>query len=883
MNSLKRFAILAFLVTTSISYGQNYLGVHSSNYSGVMGTDLNPASFVDGRFKVDINLGSFNFGAWTNGAYFNTKDMPKWWTKSLKPDVNPSDENDSYYSDGSDGKPNTNEWNDWAVIQTGTDSLGNPEYGFDDSYLVRNYSATSDKTIGIYNNIQVDALNFMFHINPKIAVGFTGKFRSVTNLDDVDPTFATLLENDFLKDSADAASMASMLWNNPFNEELLDFNHMSWMEYGVVYSQVIYDEKEHFLKGGAKLKYLAGTSAAYIHTDNFDYEVFNADTFASISGDFAYGTSKNVVEMFGVGDEGFSWNPLKSDSKFGMGGDIGFVYEWRPDWKEYKYDMDGETNIWRRDKEKYKLRAGLSVLDIGAIKFEKAYLSQDFSVNASMFDFRDPFDGDNSLEDIHKSIDTLINTPGSGVTQGTDDENTFTMQLPTAISLQFDYNIWKWFYVNVTGMINVQNRKNPHRVRVPNQVSLTPSFDYEWATIGIPISYNSYSGFKAGLGMRLGPLTVGVTDFRTLFASGKVPGTEIYAGLRVPIAYVHPSDIDGDLVSDKLDECLVVQGLWEFRGCPDTDRDGIKDTDDHCPNDPGIPEFNGCPDTDKDSIPDKDDACPEDFGPRKHNGCPDRDEDNIIDKKDDCPDDPGLEKFNGCPDTDGDGIKDDEDACPEVPGPVINNGCPDTDGDGLFDFIDECPTEFGPKENNGCPWPDTDGDGLLDKDDKCPYIKGPKANEGCPYEDSDEDGVLDKDDKCPSTPGPASNEGCPEIEEEVAEILKTAFENLEFETGKDIIKSESIPSLTELAEVLVKRPEWKLQIEGHTDNVGGAQSNLVLSKKRAEAVKNFMISKGIVAERLTALYFGETMPIADNNTPEGRQKNRRVEMTIIFE
>ena len=179
--------------------------------------------------------------------------------------------------------------------------------------------------------------------------------------------------------------------------------------------------------------------------------------------------------------------------------------------------------------------------------------------------------------------------------------------------------------------------------------------------------------------------------------------------------------------------------------------------------------------------------------------------------------------------------------------------------------------------------PDTDGDGLLDKDDKCPYLAGPRANEGCPYQDTDEDGVLDKDDKCPNTPGPVANEGCPEIEESVQEILNTAFENLEFETGKDIIKDESLPSLSELADVLVKKPEWKLQIAGHTDNVGPAQSNLILSKKRAESVKKFMISKGIDASRLSTLYFGETDPIADNGTAEGRQKNRRVEMTIIFE
>ena len=844
MTFLKNLFFAGIILSTTLVSAQNYLGIPTSNYSGVMGTDLNPASFVDGRFKVDINLASLSFNAWQNAMTFDTRDMPKWWVKSFSENINGS-----------------NPYNDW--IQ--------PESTFMDRYITRTYDANSENTLGLYNNIQLDVLNFMFHVNRKIAVGAAVKLRSITNLDDVDPKLALLSEEDY-----DIPS----LWNTRFNEELLDLNHMTWAEYGLIYSQVLKNDGEHFLKFGGKAKWLSGYSAAYIHTSNFEYNLFNEDTTQYLAGDFEYGHSSGILENI----EGNNNNSTESISKFGIGLDLGFIYEWRPDWKEYKYDMDGETNLWRRDKEKYKIRAGFSVLDIGGMKFQKGGVSQNFSVNTEdLFAFRDAFDGDESLVDVDETIDSLIQNDAGWSTNGTDDR-TFFMQLPTAVSLQFDYHIWKYFYVNATGIISVQNRKNPHRVRTANQFSVTPSFDHSWFGVHLPMSYNNYSKFKAGIGARLGPLTVGVNDFRVLFATGKkIRGAGAYAGLRLPILYVHPSDIDGDLVSDDLDDCLVVPGVWEFKGCPDTDKDGIKDLDDHCPQEAGLPEFNGCPDKDGDRIPDKDDACPEEPGDSLYNGCPDSDKDGIIDSKDDCPTVPGIEAFKGCPDTDGDGIKDDEDACPEVPGPLVNNGCPDTDNDGLFDFIDNCPEVAGPKENNGCPWPDTDQDGTLDKDDDCPNTPGPRENAGCPYTDSDNDGLRDKDDKCPNTPGPIENDGCPEIEEEVQEILRTAFENLEFETGKDIIKEESIPSLTELAEVLVKRPEWKLQISGHTDNVGNDQANLVLSKKRAEAVKNFMISKTIESERLYVLFFGETMPIASNDTKEGRQKNRRVEMKIIFE
>ncbi|MDG1735047.1 MAG: PorP/SprF family type IX secretion system membrane protein [Crocinitomicaceae bacterium] len=235
------------------------------------------------------------------------------------------------------------------------------------------------------------------------------------------------------------------------------------------------------------------------------------------------------------------------------------------------------------------------------------------------------------------------------------------------------------------------------------------------------------------------------------------------------------------------------------------------------------------------------------------------------------------------PDRDGDGILDKDDLCPDTPGLKEYKGCPDTDKDGLFDAIDDCPKTFGPKENNGCPYPDTDGDGLLDNNDDCPSIAGPIENKGCPYKDTDDDGLLDKDDECPKTAGPIENKGCPVIEKEEQEILNTAFSNLEFETNLDVIKISSKPALVELSNTLKKKPDWKLKLSGHTDNVGDNDANMILSKKRAESVKRFLASHGIDKSRLQTEFFGESEPISDNATASGRQKNRRVEFKIIFD
>ena len=100
-------------------------------------------------------------------------------------------------------------------------------------------------------------------------------------------------------------------------------------------------------------------------------------------------------------------------------------------------------------------------------------------------------------------------------------------------------------------------------------------------------------------------------------------------------------------------------------------------------------------------------------------------------------------------------------------------------------------------------------------------------------------------------------------------------DDLEFKSAKAIILDKSKPALEELSKVLQEKDDWRLEISGHTDNVGSAASNLTLSKKRAESVKQFLMENGVKESHLIVKYFGETDPIADNNTAEGRQKNRR--------
>lgn len=281
------------------------------------------------------------------------------------------------------------------------------------------------------------------------------------------------------------------------------------------------------------------------------------------------------------------------------------------------------------------------------------------------------------------------------------------------------------------------------------------------------------------------------------------------------------TDVEFDMYQHKIGV------VWQF-GKSDTDGDGIRDKDDKCPNVPGLAEFEGCPDMDAD-------------------------DDGIEDCCDSCPDVPGLPEFGGCPDTDGDGIPDMEDLCPE---------------------------EKGGKETNGCP--DADGDGVADKDDICPEVPGPEPNAGCPFKDTDNDGVLDIVDKCPEVPGPAENEGCPVVED-VMDELNALAKAVYFDTGKSTFTKETYTRLDAMYEILKDFPNEKFIVEGHADSTGSDAINDRLSTARANAVRDYLVSKGLNEANYTAKGYGEKQPVDTNDTASGRANNRRVELKLVVE
>jgi outer membrane protein OmpA-like peptidoglycan-associated protein len=294
---------------------------------------------------------------------------------------------------------------------------------------------------------------------------------------------------------------------------------------------------------------------------------------------------------------------------------------------------------------------------------------------------------------------------------------------------------------------------------------------------------------------------------------------------------------------------------------------------------------------------------------------PDSDGDGILNNRDRCANTPAGAQVNdlGCPaDSDGDGVANGIDRCPNTAvGAIVDAiGCTrDSDGDNIADGIDKCPdTPAGVLvDATGCP-KDSDGDGIADGLDRCSATpKGATVDAlGCPG-DEDADGVLDGLDRCPRTPigATVNSSGCvagqqgrqptraapldtspappanPAPPRQAAPPSATAplvLEGVSFETGSARLQSGSYVELDSVAKVLLARPTLKVEIGGHTDNAGTPADNQHLSTLRAEAVRNYLVAKGVPFQQMVARGYGATMPRTPDTTPQGRAANRRVEI-----
>lgn len=450
-------------------------------------------------------------------------------------------------------------------------------------------------------NTDIMGPSFMFNIAPKHSVAIFTRGRANVNIHNIN--------GELFNQISDNINSTSSFNLKPGTFSL---TASSWSELGFSYATVLFKKDKHFVKGGVSLKYLFGGLNSYAYGDNIEVKYVNNGSIASAnylttSGNLSYGGSQNL------NDSGFSSNAR------GFGADLGFVYEYRPEFDNYTKNL-------------YKLKVGLSVTDMGSINF-KDNTEKVYDLNKTITEAQ--FESSNSFGSQLENNYLLLSTA-----------NFTQTALPTAIHANLDWNFYRKFYLNLNGDINANSRIGRNTLSIANTFGLTPRYENKWFSFYLPLNYMQYRGFMGGLGFRLGPVFVGSGSIISNFISKESKGFDFHLGLKIPIykgkekskieqetetvvsipEKVIEKDTDGDGVLDGVDECLELKGPKENKGCPykDSDNDGVLDKDDKCPTVLGIKENLGCPwpDSDSDGVLDKDDKCIDVKGTFSNNGCP---------------------------------------------------------------------------------------------------------------------------------------------------------------------------------------------------------------------------------------------------------------------
>ncbi|KRD06567.1 hypothetical protein ASE21_20280 [Flavobacterium sp. Root901] len=342
-------------------------------------------------------------------------------------------------------------------------------------------------------NLDILGPSFMMNINPQNSIGLFTRVRSITNVVDVNGQLIDEVNKDI-----DASNSFLISGGNPNGVT------NSWAEIGASYGTVLLDRDEHFLKGGITIKYLMAGVNGYINGNNLSVAFTKNNANPALSQYSSTGTLRTLASY----DYENNQDPEFDMTSAGIGLDLGFTYEYR-------------TNCHTCIGNRYKLKAAVSVTDIGKLNYKNA-VENTYDLTGSVTQD----DIDNS-DDIFNFFDTYYTKTAS--------RKGVKANLPTALHTSFDWNIDNKFYLNLSSDFGLVDSKKINAAAIANSIAFTPRYETRQFSFYLPVTWMEYSGTQIGTGFRAGPLFIGSGSLISNLFSNNSKGANVYVGLKLPI------------------------------------------------------------------------------------------------------------------------------------------------------------------------------------------------------------------------------------------------------------------------------------------------------------------------------------------------------------
>ena len=477
--------LVGFLLLLQVANGQTLNGMSTGNYAGIVGVSFNPASIVDSRYKFDLNIAAAQYYFGNNYLYAK----PLLFARRM---LNQSPYNGSF-----------------AAVK--------------EDLMTPIVPPPSDKVRGRQNTEFLFPLSFMLTTGKRSAIAISLRNRYEITVDNLNPQTADMLYSELRDPTLHGVSM---------NNDGLKTKFMNWQEVGFTYGRVLLNANKHFFKFAVTGKWLGGNAAGYIQANELSVKFSNPTTMSMQSPAIQYATTARAD--FGL----FTRRDMVSDiqaSNFGF--DAGLVYEFRGRVANFRYTDEDYQSRLRRDMNKYTFRLGVTLNDVGVLYYDRLPLTRDHSAAINNWNF-----GGVKANNISE-WDTAYSKQVSFDPNSPED---FSVALPTALILNFDWHLFKGFYVNAAAQRRVYRieDKKPASTRLftGEWFAITPRFEGRGFGLYIPLLLRpDYT--QIGATVRLGPFWVGSNNLLALVQNAQVPTADIHAGFRIPIGFGKPTKL----------------------------------------------------------------------------------------------------------------------------------------------------------------------------------------------------------------------------------------------------------------------------------------------------------------------------------------------------